>query len=274
MELLEGMRNDCTEGNISLFPERQYTITDLILNHKPRTILEIGFNMGHSMLLICQALVKLIEEDSSFNEEPIQVFVFDLNEYECTVHNFDILQKHFLKWNIHLFMVTGNSNGTVPLFLKEYDGNFDFVEVDGCHYYMCARQDIMNVINRINDNGIIYVDDYKSTKGPLPDVDKVVDDIDWKGFNTYYIDGVFWAHKQNKIPNQLNEQVNHPNHYGGETNPYEAIKVIDAWDLGFSLGNTVKYISRAGKKNKDKELEDLKKALWYLQHHIETLEKK
>lgn len=68
------------------------------------------------------------------------------------------------------------------------------------------------------------------------------------------------------------EQVNHPNHYGGQDNLYEAIKVIDAWDLGFSLGNTVKYISRAGKK--DKELQDLKKALWYLQHHIETLEKK
>jgi hypothetical protein len=68
------------------------------------------------------------------------------------------------------------------------------------------------------------------------------------------------------------EQVNHPTHYGGEDNVYEAIKVIDAWDLGFSLGNTVKYISRAGKKNKEKELEDLKKALWYLQHHISKLE--
>ena len=42
------------------------------------------------------------------------------------------------------------------------------------------------------------------------------------------------------------EMVNHPNHYGGEDNIYEAIKVIDAWELGFSLGNTVKYISRAG----------------------------
>jgi hypothetical protein len=69
------------------------------------------------------------------------------------------------------------------------------------------------------------------------------------------------------------EQVNHPQHYGGESNPYEVIKVIDNWELGFSLGNTVKYISRAGKKGKDKELEDLRKALWYLQHHIETLEK-
>jgi hypothetical protein len=71
-----------------------------------------------------------------------------------------------------------------------------------------------------------------------------------------------------------NEMVNHPNHYGGEGNQYEAIKVIDAWELGFSLGNTVKYISRAGKKNKEKELEDLKKAAWYLEHHINQLEKK
>ena len=67
------------------------------------------------------------------------------------------------------------------------------------------------------------------------------------------------------------EQVNHPSHYGGETNIYEAIKVIDAWNLGFSLGNTVKYISRAGKKDSDKEIQDLEKALWYLQHHIDTL---
>ena len=70
------------------------------------------------------------------------------------------------------------------------------------------------------------------------------------------------------------EQVNHPNHYGGEDNHYEAIKVIDAWDLGFSLGNAIKYISRAGKKRKDTELEDLRKGLWYLQHHIKKIEEK
>lgn len=70
------------------------------------------------------------------------------------------------------------------------------------------------------------------------------------------------------------ENVNHPSHYGGAENTYEAIKVIDAWELGFALGNTVKYISRAGKKDKSKEIEDLKKALWYLQHHINQLENK
>ena len=70
------------------------------------------------------------------------------------------------------------------------------------------------------------------------------------------------------------ESVDHPSHYGGADNVYEAIKVIDAWELGFALGNTVKYISRAGKKDPSKELEDLKKALWYLQHHINQLENK
>jgi len=67
---------------------------------------------------------------------------------------------------------------------------------------------------------------------------------------------------------EVQEAVDHPDHYGGADNPYEAIKVIKAWDLGFCLGNTVKYISRAGKKDRNKRLEDLRKAVWYLQQQI------
>ena len=66
-------------------------------------------------------------------------------------------------------------------------------------------------------------------------------------------------------------KVDHPTHYGGEENPYEAIKVIEAWGLGFHLGNTVKYISRAGRKT-EKKLEDLQKAEWYLKREIKRLE--
>lgn len=65
------------------------------------------------------------------------------------------------------------------------------------------------------------------------------------------------------------EQVNHPNHYGGETNPYEAIKVIEAWELGFCLGNVIKYISRA--EHKGATIQDLEKAQWYLSRHINKL---
>ena len=52
---------------------------------------------------------------------------------------------------------------------------------------------------------------------------------------------------------------------------YEAIKVIEAWELDFCLGNVVKYVSRAGKKDPSKELEDLEKAKWYLQRRIDSL---
>ena len=64
--------------------------------------------------------------------------------------------------------------------------------------------------------------------------------------------------------------VDHPAHYGGADNPYEAIKVIEAWSLGFCLGNAVKYICRAD--HKGATIEDLLKARWYLTREIERLQ--
>lgn len=68
------------------------------------------------------------------------------------------------------------------------------------------------------------------------------------------------------------EAVDHPAHYGKEDDPHEVIKVLEAWHLGFHLGNVVKYIARAGKKGD--LLEDLKKARWYLDRYIALLERK
>ena len=64
--------------------------------------------------------------------------------------------------------------------------------------------------------------------------------------------------------------VNHPSHYRSSTG-HEAIDVIEAWELDFSLGNAVKYISRAGKKSPEKEIEDLEKAVWYVNRRIQKL---
>ena len=69
-----------------------------------------------------------------------------------------------------------------------------------------------------------------------------------------------------------------PDHYQSNTN-LEAIDVIEAFDLNFHRGNIVKYILRAGRKtekgyeNKEKQLEDLNKAKWYLSRLIEVVEK-
>lgn len=75
------------------------------------------------------------------------------------------------------------------------------------------------------------------------------------------------------------ETVDHPRHYGGKDDPYEAVKVIEAWQarawpgtLGFHLGNAVKYIARAGVKPGVALLEDLRKARWYIDRAIEYTE--
>jgi hypothetical protein len=73
----------------------------------------------------------------------------------------------------------------------------------------------------------------------------------------------------------MSEMVNHPEHYGGGENVYEVVKVCEAWGLDKDayLFNVVKYVGRAGKKEKNKELQDLEKAQWYLQRKINNLKK-
>jgi hypothetical protein len=70
------------------------------------------------------------------------------------------------------------------------------------------------------------------------------------------------------------EAVKNPAYYGGVDNPYEVIKVCEAWELDKDayLFNVAKYIARAGKKDPQKELEDLKKAAFYLNRKIYNLE--
>lgn len=65
------------------------------------------------------------------------------------------------------------------------------------------------------------------------------------------------------------DMVNHPKHYTFGT--IEVITVIDDWKLGFYEGQVIKYVGRA--KHKGNELEDLKKAQWYLNRKIEQLQK-
>ena len=64
-----------------------------------------------------------------------------------------------------------------------------------------------------------------------------------------------------------------PKHYGGADAKYEVFKVLEAWELDkdFYLGNVIKYVARAGKKDPAKNKEDLQKALVYLQRRIDSL---
>jgi len=69
-----------------------------------------------------------------------------------------------------------------------------------------------------------------------------------------------------------NDTVNHPSHYTDGN--IEVIDFIEDKGFGYCLGNAIKYISRAGKKDPSKEIEDLQKAIWYINRRISELESK
>lgn len=73
---------------------------------------------------------------------------------------------------------------------------------------------------------------------------------------------------------EIKKNVDHPAHYGGADNPYEAIKVLREWQLDNDayLWNVGKYLSRAGHKDGNSQLQDLTKARWYLDYKIRLLE--
>lgn len=98
----------------------------------------------------------------------------------------------------------------------------------------------------------------KSKQKDIPQTDKFKED------EPYYSYG--FENKESK-----ESSVDHPSYY--KAGGIEAIDVIHSWGLGFDLGNAVKYISRAGKKDPSKYIEDLKKACWYIQSEIRRVEK-
>lgn len=63
--------------------------------------------------------------------------------------------------------------------------------------------------------------------------------------------------------------VDHPKHYHSQSG-VEVIDAIEAWGLGFCLGNVIKYVARSGHKNNTRE--DLQKALWYLMRELARYE--
>jgi len=67
----------------------------------------------------------------------------------------------------------------------------------------------------------------------------------------------------------MDDPIEHPPHY--TFGQVEMIEAIEAWQLGFHLGNVVKYVARAGRKGD--RLEDLKKAQWYLTREIQRTKK-
>ena len=70
----------------------------------------------------------------------------------------------------------------------------------------------------------------------------------------------------------MNDIVNHPSHY--TDGKIEVIEFIEDKNLNYHKGNAIKYICRAGKKDPQKEIEDLQKAIWYINREIKNIKRR
>ena len=102
-----------------------------------------------------------------------------------------------------------------------------------------------------------------------------------QGGEREFVGGIDWVWTENdnckEVPTcmyfkakdveNIKEMINHPQHYN---QGIEAIDYIESHKMNFNIGNVIKYVTRA--KHKGTELQDLKKASWYLNREIERLE--
>ena len=82
----------------------------------------------------------------------------------------------------------------------------------------------------------------------------------------YYSRPFLWVGEK---PMESNDSVNHPSHYN--KGKIEVWDFISDWKLNFDRGNAIKYICRAGSKDPEKEIQDLEKAIEYINHEIKML---
>jgi predicted O-methyltransferase YrrM len=118
------------------------TMYDIVSTIKPKTILEIGFNGGHSACCFLNA------------SPTAKMYTFDICRWGIEEKAESILKRHF-----DINLIKGNSVQTIPEFLSKNKLLFDLILIDGCHDYDVVVSDIKNTMNLLNNDGILVVDD-------------------------------------------------------------------------------------------------------------------
>lgn len=149
---------------------------------------------------------------------------------------------------------------------------FDFLDVrEWWHLHQTMNKDLFTYKDCIPQGEVFeYICDYpiEVVVVPLKRVDNTrlsVKDL----YDKYEHQKTQSAELDYEEPKEESNNVNHPSHY--TDGKIEVIDYIEDKKFGYCLGNAIKYISRAGKKNKDKEIEDLQKAIWYIERRIKEL---
>ncbi len=153
---------------------------------------------------------------------------------------------------------------------------FDFLDVrEWWHLHQTMNKDLFTYKDKVpQGEAFELIKDYKLSSIEVVDVPlqrefnttlSVKDLYDkYEHHNTEYVK------LDSEEPKEESNNVNHPSHY--TDGKIEVIDYIEDKKFDYCLGNAIKYISRAGKKNKDKEIEDLQKAVWYINRRIKELQ--
>ena len=166
--------------------QRDYFIK-VLTKLKPKTILEIGWASGRSCItsLIAGNPTKMISVDLNLD------YITNARSHSET------FKKDFKNWSV----IEGDSNKilTHNFLNNEFPNGIDFIFVDGCHDYRCAKLDCENSYRHLNNGGIMIVDDFMS--GPpngwkVLDVENAVNDFAMENnltYETWYEEGKGFA---------------------------------------------------------------------------------
>jgi len=200
VELLEGMET-VGEGGMFLFTNRVGSFVRLLKTYKPKYIVEIGFNLGHSCKVIIDTLTSL--EDYSGIEK---IYVFDICEgsnnnvyrdgvllddvggkHDYVEKNFEIMKKHY---GVDMELIVGDTLETLKPFIDKLYHELDFVEVDGFHEGITPKLDIESTIGKLKVGGVLYIDDYNNR---YPAIKNAVESVCWDGFEMHFEKDIFYA---------------------------------------------------------------------------------
>jgi len=137
------------EGYSLQIEEKAKTLVELVRKYKPKNILEIGFNGGHSSLLF------LINSSAKITS-------FDLGSNKYVDDGKNHIDKYYSSRHK---LIKGNSLNTIPKFKLENNEKFDMIFIDGGHEYNTAIGDLKNCLELAHKNTIVILDDVVRKSG-------------------------------------------------------------------------------------------------------------
>lgn len=164
-------------------------------------------------------------------------------------------------WSLHLVNVDNDAAGK------------DWIEVpDGAEYLLRHKDDGDELFFKEDFNLMSTTD--QDGDWFLSNFDKYIGDKIGYMIENYQSEVLWQRHTQPEslpfVYDEVQDNVNHPKHYTSDPSGIECIEITR--HRNFNIGNAIKYLWRNGLKDSDSQVQDLQKAVWYINDEIKRLE--